>query len=287
MRRRLLIPIVIAATFLLPIFGAGEVLSHHAHRSIGTPPPDLSAQNIKFHDGTGQSISGWMVHGKPGAGVVLLLHGVRADRREMLGRARFLKQLDYSVLLIDLPAHGESSGEYISYGLKEAQGVKSALTYLARTLPSEKVGVIGVSLGAAALVLAKPTPAPSAVVLESMFPTIREAVTDRLNLYLGSAGEYLAPLLLWQMPLRFSISPDQLRPIQELAAWHAPILIAAGAIDQHTTLAETKRIFAAANQPKQLWVVDAAAHVDLHAFDTKTYEAKISTFLAQHLRTGS
>jgi len=43
------------------------------------------------------------------------------------------------------------------------------------------VGVIGVSLGAASLVLAKPDPAPSAVVLESMYPTIEEAVSNRLR----------------------------------------------------------------------------------------------------------
>ena len=40
-------------------------------------------------------VSGWLIPGRPRAGVVLLLHGVRADRREMLGRARFLNRLGY------------------------------------------------------------------------------------------------------------------------------------------------------------------------------------------------
>jgi fermentation-respiration switch protein FrsA (DUF1100 family) len=215
---------------------------------------------------------------------VLLLHGVRADRREMLGRARFLNQLGYAVLLPDLPAHGESSGESITYGLREAEGVRAALAYLRQQLPQEKLGVIGVSLGAASLVLADAAPAPDAVVLESMFPTIAEAVQDRLRLYLGAPGPVLAPLLLWQLPWRLSVSPEQLQPIAHMARLHAPVLVAAGTDDQHTPLAETQRIFDAAQAPRSLWLVRGAAHVDLHRHATAEYEARVGAFLAQHLR---
>jgi fermentation-respiration switch protein FrsA (DUF1100 family) len=58
----------------------------------------------------------------------------------------------------------------------------------------------------------------------------------------------------------------------------------AGSVDRHTTLAETQRIYAAARDPKELWVVNGAAHEDLHAFDPQTYEKRISTFLATHLQ---
>lgn len=67
----------------------------------------------------------------------------------MLGRARFLQSEGYSVLLVDLPAHGESLGERITFGAREAAGVTSALAFLRNELPDERVGVIGVSLGAA------------------------------------------------------------------------------------------------------------------------------------------
>ncbi len=144
--------------------------------------------------------------------------------------------------------------------------------------------MIGVSLGAASLILSKPDSSLSAVVLESMFPTIMDAIDDRLNLHLGSFGNYFTPLLLWQFPLRLGIQPDQLRPISEIASLHSPVLIVSGAMDRHTTLAETRRIFDAANDPKELWIVDGAAHVDLHAFDPKGYEEKILAFLEKYMR---
>jgi alpha-beta hydrolase superfamily lysophospholipase len=284
MRRSVIAGVGFLAVAVALVGGAGEVLRHPALRSIGTPPPDLSAKSITLRTARNQPVAGWMVGGKPGVGVVVLLHGVRGDRREMIGRARFLNQLGYSVLLIDLPAHGESAAEHITYGLNESEGVKTALAYLSREFPDEKIGVIGVSLGAASLVLSEPSPAPNAVVLESMFPTITEAVLDRLRRRVGPLAEPLAPLLLWQLPLRLGIYPEQLRPIARLSSLRSPVLIASGSIDQHTTLDETKRLYDAARRPKELWVVEGAAHVDLHAFDPAAYESKISAFLARYLR---
>ena len=286
-RRTRILLAVTAITCVLAVWGAGEVLSHPYRSTLGDPPADLPAQAVQTHTRAGGVVSGWLVPGQPGMGAVLLLHGVRADRRQMLGRARFLHRLGYAVLLVDLPAHGASAGERVTFGLAEAEGAKAALAYLAQALPTEKVGVIGVSLGAASLVLARPDVPPAAVVLESMFPTIEEAVADRLKLYLGPLGGLLSPLLLWQLPLRLGITADALRPIEAITSLHTPVLITSGSADMLTTLDETRRIHAAARSAEDLWVVDGAAHVDLHAFDPVVYEARVSAFLARHLRTGS
>src|SRR6266542_817458 len=175
MRRSLIAGLAfLAIAALLVAGGVGEVLRQPALRSVGAPPTDLPAKSIVLRTARNQPVAGWMVSGKPGEGVVVLLHGVRGDRREMIGRAKFLHRLGYSVLLIDLPAHGESAAEHITYGWNESEGVKTAIGYLSHEFPDERIGVIGVSLGAASLVLSDPSPALSAVVLESMFPTISE-----------------------------------------------------------------------------------------------------------------
>jgi fermentation-respiration switch protein FrsA (DUF1100 family) len=289
-RRPALAWTAILALGLLSVGGAGEMLSRPARSAIGAPPPDLAeaeAVRLPLPGGSEDNLSGWLVPGQPGHGVVLLLHGVRANRLEMLARARFLHGLGYTVLLVDLPAHGESGGARITYGMREGEGVNAALAFLRARYPHEKIGVVGVSLGAASLVMAQPNVALSAVVLESMFPTIREAVADRLVLYLGPLGRHLAPLLLWQLPLRLGVSPEQLQPIVDIGAMRAPVLIASGSADRHTTLAETERIYAAANAPKELWVVQGATHVDLHAFAPEAYEVRVGAFLGKYLRAAS
>ena len=260
------------------------MLSRPAVRVIGPPPSDFPAQIVHIDNPPIGPVVGWLASGQPGRGAVLLLHGVRADRTEMLARARFLNRAGYATLLVDLPAHGESAGERITFGAREAAGVWASIQYLRRLLPGERIGVIGVSLGAASTVLAHPAPVLDAVVLESMYPTIEEAVEDRLAMRLGPLGTRLAPILLWQLPLRTGVRAEDLMPIRDLPGLGAPVLIASGADDKHTTWPETQRLFDAAAEPKEIWRVDGAAHIDLHAFVPAEYERRILRFFAQRLR---
>ncbi len=282
--------LVVAAAFAgataALLFGSGEYLSRPAARSIGSPPPDFAAHTVHIPTATGQAVVGWFAEGSANGGAVLLLHGIRTDRTQMLGRARALNRLGYAVLLIDLPAHGESTGERITFGAQEAVGVATATAFLRSRLPGERLGVVGVSLGAASAVLATIEPPPDAVVLESMYPTIDEAAAARLEMRLGRAGAGLAPLLLWQLPLRTGVSLRELRPIERVASLRAPVLVASGAEDRHTTWSQTERLFQSARAPKELWRVEGAAHVDLHAHDPAAYERRVFAFLARYLRDG-
>jgi pimeloyl-ACP methyl ester carboxylesterase len=284
MRCWLLVAAALLVTGVLVVGGAGEVLSRPVRPAIGPPPAQLQAEAVRIACADSAQVSGWLARGRAGAGAILLLHGVRSDRRQMTQRAGFLHRLGYSVLWIDLPAHGESSGDRITFGALEARGVKAALAYLESEMPQEAIGVIGVSLGAASMVLAGQDPRVRAVVLESMYPTIDDAVVNRLRHYLGPVGASLAPLLLWQLPMRTGIDTAQLRPVARIGALHAPVFIISGSKDWHTTAAETQRIFDAASQSRQLWIVDGAAHVDLHGFGPAAYEERVGAFLAQHLR---
>ena len=266
------------------IFTAGERLTRPATRSIGEPPADFAARTVRIAVGPDQFVAGWFATDPAARGAVLLLHGVRADRTQMLARARFLLQAGYSTLLIDLPAHGESSGERITFGANEAAGVTAAVSFLRHKLPGERLGIIGVSLGAAAIVLARLDPAPDAVVLESMYPTIEEALSNRLGMRLGSPGAALAPLLLWQLPARTGVNAGQLRPIERLSHLGAPVMVATGADDRHTTWAETERLFGVAQEPKELWRIADAAHVDLHAHRPQEYQRRVLQFMARYVR---
>jgi uncharacterized protein len=255
-----------------------------ANHPIGAPPADLPAIAVQIIAPENQTIAGWFATGKAGGGAVLLLHGVRSDRTQMLARARLLQSAGYAVLLIDLPAHGESGGAAITFGAREAQGVNAAITYLQQQLPHEKIGIIGTSLGAASAVLAKPEGRVQAMVLESMFPTIEDAIANRVTMPFGKIGYAVQPLLLAQLPLRLEVWPSQLRPIEALSTLTIPVLIASGTQDAHTTWAETQRIFDAANAPKLLWKVEGAGHVDLQQFNPALYASTVMPFLKQHLK---
>lgn len=284
MRRLLFTGLALAAGTLLLSLAAGELLTRPARARIGPPPPDLHAEAMHIAYGDGQHVSGWFLPGRTGEGAVLLLHGVRGNRLQMLARARWLQREGIASLLVDLPSHGESSGDRITFGRREALGAQAALGWLRARLPGEKLGGIGVSLGGASLLFTERQPELDALVLESVYPTITDAVQDRLVTRLGPAGAWAAPLLLMQIPLRLGLGVQDLRPIDAIARAQAPLWVASGTEDRSTRWPETEQLFAAAPEPKALWAVAGAAHVDLHDFDATAYRARLLPWLQTHLR---
>jgi uncharacterized protein len=270
--------LVIGTTWL-----ASGGLQDPANHFVGRPPLDLQASNITYASGAGVLIHGWLTPGKPGQGVVLLLHALRGDRRDMISRAEFLRVRGYAVLLIDFQSHGENRGGRITYGDLESRDVTGAIQYLHHKLPGEKVAVIGVSMGADAFVLADDRPPVSAVVLEQMYPTIDRAVASRVRSNIGPLAPLFASLVMVEMQSRMEIPANRLRPIDRMAKIGAPVLIANGTEDNHTTIEEARAELAAASPPKELWAVEGAGHVDLHHFAKAQYERRIGDFLARYL----
>ncbi len=213
----------------------------------------------------------------------MLLHGVRSNRLQMLQRAEFLNEYGYSVLLIDLQAHGESKGNQITFGYLESMDADAAYEFLKNKLSNKHIGIIGVSLGGASALLGQSSKKAKAIILESVFPTIEEAIKNRFTIRFGDLGKYLAPLLTVQMEPRLGINVDQLRPIDHVANVKGAVLIVCGALDKHTTLNESKRIYDRAKNPKQFWAVDGAAHIDFSTFVEDLYKTKVLSFFKEYL----
>ena len=273
------------------VLAVGLYLSSPAAADIGAPPAFLpGAESVSFPSGSGATVHGWFASGaSPPGGAVLLLHGVRSNRREMTERARVLQQHGYAVLLIDLHAHGETGGRRITYGKLEAVDAAAALDWLRRRLPGTRVGAIGVSLGGAAALLGPEPLAVDALVLESVYPDIGAALSNRLRIGLGPwvgplATPVLAPVFQTLLPPILGVRPAELRPIDRIAAIKSPLLLASGTIDERTPLAEAEALFARAPEPKQFWAVPGAAHVDLERFDPGAYWQHVLPFLDHALR---
>src|SRR5439155_8049282 len=101
-------------------------------------------------------IAGWYL---PRAGcrrAVVLAHGASVNRWIEFGGgflhlAVALHARGFSVLMIDMRAHGESEGERVSFGVEERRDIMGAVDWLkGQGFAPGSVGVLGVSMGAAA-----------------------------------------------------------------------------------------------------------------------------------------
>ncbi|HXK26473.1 MAG TPA: alpha/beta hydrolase [Myxococcota bacterium] len=211
----------------------------------------------------------------------MLAHSVRSSRMEMVGRAQFLHDAGYSVLLFDAQAHGESPGEHITFGYLESRDAQAAVAFAHDKFPEERLGFLGVSQGGAAALLSSPPLPVQALILEAVYPTLKEAVVDRIGIRLGPIAPILAPLLLVQVRPRLGVSPDAIAPIEGIRRIEASLFLIAGDRDRHTRLEESRRLFDAAPEPKTLWIVQGAAHEDFHHFTPREYGQRVLDFLAR------
>jgi fermentation-respiration switch protein FrsA (DUF1100 family) len=161
----------------------------------------------------------------------------------------------------------------------------SGVAFVRGRLPGERVGAIGTSLGGAAALLG-PGPLPvDALVLESVYPDIESAVGDRLRNSLGPFAVLASPLAaLFEriLPPVLHLDPAKLRPIDRIAELSAPVFVASGERDQHTTIAEARALFARAHEPKLFWSVPGAGHVDLEAYAPEEYRRRVLPFLVDN-----
>jgi fermentation-respiration switch protein FrsA (DUF1100 family) len=217
--------------------------------------------------------------------VVLLLHGFRGNRASTIPRARLLIDAGFSVLMIDQQAHGETPGDHITLGWLESADVRSARAWIASRAPGRRVGVIGVSLGGASVLLGPQPAGFDAVVLEAVYPRLGRAIENRIRMRVGPLEALISPLLILQIEPRLHVSAEELAPIRHIHRLGAPVLVVGGSNDQHTTEDETRELFAAAAAPKEIWIVEGAEHVDFSRFDHAAYDEHVIAFLRRHLST--
>jgi fermentation-respiration switch protein FrsA (DUF1100 family) len=252
---------------------------------IGSPPMDLPTEAVKFESASASQLSGWFIPGQPNMGAVLLMHGIRANRLAMLDRARLLHRHGFTVLLFDFQGHGESPGRSITFGYLESLDAGAALEYLRQRTPQERIGVIGVSLGGVAAVLADGKLTPDAMVLEAVYGTFDDAIANRLDMRLGALGKPLGSVFTWLVKRRLGFDPAVLQPVARIAELHAPLLLIAGEADQHTTLREMRELYERANPPKDLWIIAKATHEDFYRYAMDEYERRVIGFLSSWLRS--
>ena len=267
------------------VFVVGGSFAEPQMRSVGDPPSDLPFETVAIPRDDGKRVAGWFAPGDNDKAGVLLLHGIRSDRRGMLGRARFLYEAGYSVLLIDMQAHGETPGEFITFGYRESRDVHAALDYLAARLKGRPIGIIGASMGGAATLLGDSPVDADAVVLEGVYSSIEDAVGNRLAIRLGEIGRWFAPLLFWQIEPRLDVALESLAPISFMDRLDAPVLVIGGSEDRRTLVPETRALFARARSPKQLWLVEGAKHQDFHRYANAGYERRVLDFFEKYLKS--
>src|SRR5262245_49696439 len=120
--------------------------------ALGGTPADLHLpyEELTLTTQDGLKIATWYVPGRR-AEAMILVHGINANRSAVLPEAGVLAEAGYPLLMLDLRGHGQSEGNEVTYGYREAYDIIAATDYLANRPEIERIGILGGSLGGAAV----------------------------------------------------------------------------------------------------------------------------------------
>jgi len=286
MNRQLLVILLLSGLLFggAIVWAGGWYLTKPVTMEFSDTPTD--AVNVQFGSESGSVISGWLFTANTPTAIAVLMHGVRSNRAQMMARAQYLLKLNITSLVFDFQAHGESSGNLITLGHLESRDAKAALNFLKSVEPDLPVLIIGVSMGGAAAVLAKPALDADVLVLESVYPDITTAISNRLTSRLPG-GYLLTPMLSYQIKPRAGISASKLSPVNEAGRVRAATLVLNGSEDVHTTVGDTQKLFDSLPEPKVIRILEGAGHVDLESYNSDEYWSIVEPFLLTYLRDGA
>lgn len=291
--------------FLATIPVVGE---HPYWRTLRALPKDfgLVAEDVSLLSRDGIHLTAWYVPAHSVArGTVILVHGINANRSDMLPRAAFLVKAGYNALVLDLRAHGGSDGNYADPGYMESLDILGAISYLRKRGEEAPIMVMGHSYGAvAALWGAAQSQALSAVIADSAFVSFDDMVKraaivladdpersfwERLGLRLARSRATqwaLLPMFYLRTGVWFSSrKSDSFRAIPLVG--NRPILFIAGQHDEICPPENTRVMYDAALSPsKQLLIVPNADHDSTFNAAPQLYEATVLRFLEVSLTGG-
>jgi predicted alpha/beta-fold hydrolase len=274
--------VVLLGWLALPILRASVLVA--AHPSDPQVPSDLAVIDTT----TPRGVSAWLVRATAGAPAVVLVHGFKGSREEMLPWARFIHDAGYNVALFDTRGCGKSAGAVVGLGATEPQDITDVVASARGIFHTDRIGLLGISLGAGAAILAAANDqAISAVIADSAW-TNQDLLLSRLSFVtVGPVQIPLPPYGIAAANAMVGTDVSKARPLEVISKIAPrPILLIHSADDDNATtpLEGARQLFAAAGEPKELWVAPRGGHVGaINAFPDE-YRARVLAFLDSALR---
>jgi alpha-beta hydrolase superfamily lysophospholipase len=201
---------------------------------------DVTEVTIRTDDG--ERLYGWWKPPAPSHGAVLVLCGKGVIVSDEAGLFRDLAAQGFGVLAIEYRGNGISTGTPTEAGLRA--DARAGFDFIRAAAPQAKIAVLGESLGTGIAVGLAQDRKLAGVLLNSPYASV-------VRLY-----EMRGPPLPYRL-----IMPDQLDSEALIGTIGIPVMILHGSEDDAIPVAEARRLYAAAHEPKTLIVIEGAGHV--------------------------
>jgi alpha-beta hydrolase superfamily lysophospholipase len=242
-------------------------------------------EDITLRAPDGLNLRGWWLHCEGAQSVVIGCHGHLGQKDTLLGIGTSLWRAGHHVLLFDFRGRGNSDPWPNTLISREVDDLLTFVQYTRERMPGAPIGLVGFSMGASVSLLgAAQEPAITAVVADSPFTSAAEVVHDniRATLPIGAGAVMMLTEALIARQHGYSLS--QTRPIEAVAQLAPrPLLLIHATGDSMIPVAHAHRIFAAAQEPKELWIYEGVEHCGAYFDNRSLYVERVGAFFHRHL----
>jgi dipeptidyl aminopeptidase/acylaminoacyl peptidase len=259
---------------------------------VAETPADLGLayQEVGFPARGGDvTIAGSFIPRQGATRALVLVHGKDSNRSTEFGNdftdfGAALHERGFAVLLIDLRGHGASGDARFTFGIDERRDVLGALDWLvAQGFAPSSVGVLGVSMGAAAVIgAAAEEPALGAVVADCSYAEIEPLLERHWTSASGLPNAFLpATLLMGRLVVGHDLTQaDPVRDIVRIAPER--LLLIHGAADTFTPVEHGQQL-AAASPGAAYWEVPGANHAASYRENPQGYVERVVGFFVERV----
>jgi uncharacterized protein len=288
-------PLLVLAVPLVPLLAILVVAASTAWHAVSVVrPPRLGVDSseierelpdsepVSFLAPDGITLSGNFVPPKNGA-VIVLVHGLFANRRQLLPEAQLFAAHGYGVLIYDNRAHGDSGGSTATWGQLESEDARTAVDFVQQRthVPAGKVGLFGFSIGGTAVLReAIADPRIGATVVESTYSSMGGEIEYMFSRY----GPFSKLPALWTARLLGGLDYSQLVPDRLVCSLNSrPLLLVYGSDDSDVPASEGRRMASAACSPTSLVVIQASTHGGFMEAEGSRYAEALLAFFDRAL----
>lgn len=246
----------------------------------------LPFEEVTVANGDGMRLVGWFVPSENGA-VIIMQHGYKATRREMLNEAAMMHKHGYGVLITSVRAHDYSEGEDITLGIYEMSDMEAWYQYLISRddINPNQIGILGNSYGGMlAIQYAAQNENIKAVVANCAFSSMPDTVATSVKHFTGLPEFPFVPLIVFWAERETGIKMEEIDTTKYIPLISPrPVFLMQGGADTVISPSSGQILYDAANEPKELWFDAELGHTAFDKERAEEYETRVVEFFNQYL----
>ena len=246
----------------------------------------LQGQKITVQTNDSLTLKGWFfpANSDSARATVIILHGISNCKETQFGKAKTLTHNGFNAITLDLRAHGESGGEFCTFGYREKYDIVAVVDSAMKLTGGKPVGIWGASLGGAIGLQAMGLDKRIAFgIIESTFDEFEKVAKEYGADYLfGLRSDMIVNRVIKKSGEIAHFEPATVKPVDAAAMIDRPVLFLHGDADDKIPIEFNRRNFEAVKSPDKQWItVPGGGHSNIWKFGGEGLERQVLSFLEQ------